>query len=186
MFKQEMADKIFKLQKTQTRRLMTNKRVYKEDSVQPIQVSYRKPAIGHIRILKTYPQKLGAMTKIDVEAEGFETWNDYIAYLEKINKQKFTDDFVVRVYEFCLIQAYLYKMPKSNFNDSDAYGFKKMLSEIIKNYTCPECQKQKGKLGFFVWEDESKGLAICSTCSFKKEFINSPVTAEQSEHGEKT
>jgi transcription elongation factor Elf1 len=53
---------------------------------------------------------------------------------------------------------------------SDEYGFKKMLQDVIDNYTCPECNKVKGKLGFFVWEDEAKGLAVCSTCGFKKCF----------------
>jgi hypothetical protein len=100
MFKKEMADKIRLGQKTQTRRLLTNKRVYKVGSIQPIQENYFGKAKDHIKIRKTFPQALGDMTKIDVEAEGFETWNDYMAYLEKINKQKFTDDFVVRVYDF--------------------------------------------------------------------------------------
>ena len=53
---------------------------------------------------------------------------------------------------------------------SDAYGFKKMFSDVIKHYTCPKCRDGKGGLGFFVWEDEAKGLAVCSSCGFKKQF----------------
>lgn len=57
---------------------------------------------------------------------------------------------------------------------SDSYGFKKMLQGVIDNYTCPECNKVKGKLGFFVWEDKAKGLAVCSTCGYKKCFNQKP------------
>jgi Zn ribbon nucleic-acid-binding protein len=64
------------------------------------------------------------------------------------------------------------KMPNRDFNDSDEYGYKKMLQDVIDNYCCPECKKKGDKLGFFVWEDEAKGLAECSTCGFKKQFAS--------------
>jgi ASC-1-like (ASCH) protein/Zn ribbon nucleic-acid-binding protein len=199
MFKDEMANLIDQGKKTATRRLST-KKFYKVGSIQPIQRNYCTKATKHIRILKRYKQKLRNMSNEDAIAEGFSDRSSYFDYLAKINKkhlakmgmvnpiqkcseQPFSDyridprflDLEPTVYEFCLIQAYIYKMPDRNFNDSDEYGFKKMLQDVINNYCCPECKKNGDKLGFFFWEDEAKGLAVCSTCGYKKQFkVNSP------------
>jgi Zn ribbon nucleic-acid-binding protein len=65
----------------------------------------------------------------------------------------------------------VFKASKTNFKDSDEYGFKKMFQDVIDNYTCPECLKKGSKLGFYIWENEAEGLAVCSTCGYKEQFI---------------
>ncbi len=49
---------------------------------------------------------------------------------------------------------------------------KMLKSEYRKeeNFECPKCRDGKGGLVFFVWEDEAKGLVVCSSCGFKKQF----------------
>jgi transcription elongation factor Elf1 len=64
----------------------------------------------------------------------------------------------------------IFKVPERDFNDSDEYGLKKMLGEVIEYYTCPKCRDGKGGLGFLVWENEAEGLAVCSKCGIKKQF----------------
>jgi transcription elongation factor Elf1 len=67
-------------------------------------------------------------------------------------------------------QVHIIAIPKEHQKETDEYGLKKMLSNVIKKYTCPKCQKIKGKIGFFVWVDEAKGLAKCHECGFEKTF----------------
>jgi hypothetical protein len=87
--------------KTETRRLITNKRIYKVGSKQPIQENYFDKAKGHVRILNMWTEKLSDMKPENVKAEGFESHYEYMLYLQKINKKAKIDiDLEVRAYRF--------------------------------------------------------------------------------------
>lgn len=58
------------------------------------------------------------------------------------------------------------KTPKSSFDDSDKYGHKKMLREVINMYCCPDCKPQS----YLVWKDETHTVAICERCGFEQPF----------------
>lgn len=97
MFKREMAKLVFAGKKTQTRRLLTkSSKFYKVGSLQPIQISYRQKAVGYIKILKAYNQRLSDMKPQDARAEGFENWPAFMAYLDEINKTHTMPDLIVR------------------------------------------------------------------------------------------
>lgn len=101
MFKKEMAELIFAGKKTQTRRLASkSSKNYKVGSIQPIQTSYHTKAVGHVKILKAFMQKLSDMTEADVHAEGFDNWANYMEYLDSVNRRHMMPDDVVKVYEF--------------------------------------------------------------------------------------
>jgi hypothetical protein len=105
MFKREMAKLIFEGKKTATRRLSSHSsKVYREGSIQPIQINYFEKAKGHIKICKTYLQALDKMSDVDAKAEGFNNWFEFMGYLQKINKEVFPESLVVRVYEFELVK----------------------------------------------------------------------------------
>lgn len=117
MFKKEMAKLIFENKKHATRRLPSKKK-YKVGSIQPIQTNYFEKAKGHIRILKTYEQRLMDMTDKDAVEEGFDNIDVYFSYLVMINLKKFqvmgiTSTFSPEflnlkptVYEFELVTAF--------------------------------------------------------------------------------
>lgn len=60
----------------------------------------------------------------------------------------------------------LFVKTKRNFKDSDKYGLKAMLQDVIDNYTCPKCQ-EKDNLGFLEWVNEKKKTVVCSSCGFQ-------------------
>lgn len=111
LFKKEMIRKILLGEKTQTRRLLTSKRIYKVGSIQPIQESYKKKARYHIKILGTFVQRLCNVTEAEVRAEGFERWVDFMGYLDKIHKESFPASEKVRAYVFELIWHQARKKP---------------------------------------------------------------------------
>jgi hypothetical protein len=123
MFKQAMTELILAGKKTQTRRMLSNKRVYKIGSIQPIQINYFDKAKHHIKIIRTYTQRLSDMTAEEVKAEGFNNWPEYMAYLDQINKDTITPDMTVRVYEFKLLKEGICSFPET--------------------YSCPDCASQK-------------------------------------------
>lgn len=102
LFKKEMAAKIRTKEKTETRRLVTNKRIYKVPSIQPIQENYFDKAKDNIKILKTWIEKLSDMKPENLLAEGgFTSLAEYLDYLRKINsKAVITPDLEVRAYRF--------------------------------------------------------------------------------------
>ena len=101
LFKKKMAEKIRCLEKHQTRRLLANKRIYREGSIQPIQTNYYEKAKDHIKIQLTWIEKLSDMTEGDAKMEGFNSFADFMLYLKTINpKATITEDLEVRAYQF--------------------------------------------------------------------------------------
>lgn len=105
MFKQAMADLILAGKKTETRRLPSkSKRDYAVGSIQPIQTSYRKKAVGHIKIVGFYYQRLCGMADANVKAEGFDNWSEFFAYINKVNERHIDASEIVKVYVFELVK----------------------------------------------------------------------------------
>lgn len=120
MFKREMAKLIFEKKKTQTRRKFSkSSRNYKVGSIQPIQISYREKAVGHVKITKAFVQRLGDMTHEEAAAEGFSSWAEFMGYLDKINKTHSLPTEIVKAYEFELVDGTL----------------------ILYKFSCPYCGK---------------------------------------------
>jgi hypothetical protein len=152
MFKKAMADLILAGKKTQTRRMTTNKRIYKVGSIQPIQMNYFEKAKHHIKILRTYEQTLGDMVTSEVEAEGFDNWVCYMDYLRQINpKSGITEDLKVRVYEFALVAKDLSER-RARMTD-----LRTLLNEEL---AYPDMDRENAVLAVKVWLDERQQSLI--------------------------
>jgi len=83
LFKTEMVDLIRSGNKTQTRRFWRRPRV-KAGSVHQVKTSYYHKTDLRIRILRVWEQPLDHMTEAEAQAEGFESWAYFMAYINKI------------------------------------------------------------------------------------------------------
>jgi hypothetical protein len=97
LFKERLLKKVLRGQKTQTRR--THKRTLKPGRVYGIRSSYFGKPEGHIKILRTFKQRLGDISLEDVQKEGFKTLEEFQREWIKING-KWDPNQTVTVYEF--------------------------------------------------------------------------------------
>jgi hypothetical protein len=97
LFKEKMLKKVLRGEKTQTRR--THKRKLKTGKTYGIRCSYFGKPEGHIKILRTFEQRLGDISLEDVQKEGFKTLEEFQAEWIKING-KWDPNQTVTVYEF--------------------------------------------------------------------------------------
>jgi uncharacterized protein YhfF len=128
MFKDEMAELIEKDQKTATRRLST-KKFYRVGSIQPVQRNYFSKARTYIKILKQYRQKLRDMTTDDARAEGFQSVDDYLEYLVKINAETF-EKMGIETMQNPLTHDYIYTDALLNVEPT-VYEFERIKADRI-------------------------------------------------------
>ena len=76
IFSGDLCAKVLSGEKTQTRRLKRG--YYKVGGVYAVQPGRGKKAVGHIRMKKMWPNKLGDMSSADVRAEGFDSWQKFM------------------------------------------------------------------------------------------------------------
>ena len=102
-FKRAMLNLVMSGDKTRTFRLKEPR--YKVGSTQAVQCGYRDKAHGRIEILSIEQQRLGDVTQVQAEAEGFIHPLALVGYLIDINpKHRFTPDTVGWSIEFRLVK----------------------------------------------------------------------------------
>jgi len=114
LFKREMAEKILKGEKTQTRRI--HKRPLKIGKVYVVRTNWLTPknkAPCKILITRRFRQKLGEISPEDVKKEGYSSLEEFRREWEKIHGE-WNPNQIVWVYEFKLAS------PKTSKPSSEA------------------------------------------------------------------
>lgn len=104
-FTKELAEKILREEKTQTRR--TGPPRHKVGSRQPIQNGYRKGCVkGYVVIDKVRKQCVDQITDKEIKAEGFANYKDWLEVMRNSTRGRFQLTFhanlELTVYEFHL------------------------------------------------------------------------------------
>jgi hypothetical protein len=100
MFKRDLLEKVLSGLKTQTRRLNTN---FREGKTYTLKKNWVENTGKHIKITKTYNQKLGEINYSEIIKEGFSSLEEFREVWIRING-KWEPDMVVTVYEFELAE----------------------------------------------------------------------------------
>jgi hypothetical protein len=87
--------------KTQTRRI--HKRGWVIGHTYKIKDTYYCKGLGTIKITRCFKQRLGDISEIDVQKEGFKDRAEFMQAWIKINKGAWNPDVIVTVYAFTLV-----------------------------------------------------------------------------------
>ena len=98
LFKPEHVAAIREGRKTQTRRL--GRRRWRVGSVHQCRTSYYAAPFAFVCVSAVYEQRLDQMRDLDVAAEGYDSWDEYMAALNRINRTARDGSETVWVVEF--------------------------------------------------------------------------------------
>lgn len=103
IFKPEMAEKVMRARKTQTRRPADAKTVYEVGRDYAVQPGRGKFAIGRIVIVSYAVEPLGFITEHDARREGFDDRRAFLAYWQSLYGALDLSQ-VVRAYHFRVVE----------------------------------------------------------------------------------
>jgi len=103
MFKKELVEKILSGEKTATRRMKQQSRVGGITNLM-VNKDYSKETGTYIQMTAVYQQRLGDMTDLDAQKEGFRDLSSFKEYWTRELRDEWNPDNVVWVHEFRLLK----------------------------------------------------------------------------------